>query len=305
MDHHIPVQTHTGLFGERRIVVVHPLLHSRDNRPFTVFHRILLSFNSPVVQDLSFFRCQKIKELDSPYRVLTLAGDRDPIPTVKAGGPEAGIFILLAHCDWIVTISLIEFAGRFQRILSISIVPFRVCQTEDSARGHFRLELIRLLHEAFRVKQTLRVHVVQPAEIFSFFWTAEMVSGLVCILINVIFPVIRSPGRQECRVRHLIHMPIVRIQGQADIFVPILICRMLGDIILNHFFVILYRANLRVSRILDNTVLKLESLVSFDLLLIDGGPGRDHIDGWIIQTVLCPYNLVPQHFLNVWCILVD
>ncbi|MNI08348.1 hypothetical protein D3C81_1168820 [compost metagenome] len=154
-----------------------------------------------------------------------------------------------------MAVGLIEFPCCFQSLLRITIIPSWINQTEHPTGSDLGFELVRLLHEAFLIQQSDIVYMVQPAEILTFLRTTEMVSYIKGFLIDVIFAVIRCTCRHEAHVRHLIHMPVIRIDGYSDIFVTVLIRRMLFQIILDDLLVIRNRADFRITCFLHDAML--------------------------------------------------
>ncbi|MOA04746.1 hypothetical protein D3C78_1243170 [compost metagenome] len=111
-----------------------------------------------------------------------------------------------------MSVSLIQLAFSFQCSFSIAITPVLVDQTNNTAGSDFSFVLIILLNEAFRVKQSDIVHMVEPAEIFFLSRTTEVISYFLCIDIDCIFTIIRGACSSESRISHCnVHVPIVCI----------------------------------------------------------------------------------------------
>ncbi|MMZ68013.1 hypothetical protein D1872_306590 [compost metagenome] len=111
-----------------------------------------------------------------------------------------------------MAVGLVEFPSRLQSLLRLAIVPCRIDQTEHPAGSDLGFELVRLLHKTLLIQQSDIIHVIKPAEILPFLRAAEMVSHVKGLLVDEVFAVIRRACRKEAHIRHLIHMPIIRVE---------------------------------------------------------------------------------------------
>ncbi|MNV26316.1 hypothetical protein D3C71_1174340 [compost metagenome] len=148
--------------------------------------------------------------------------------------------------------------------------------------------------------------MIQPAEILFLLRTAKVVDRLMCLLIYVIFPVIRTACRCNSRVSDgNVHMPIIRVQGDSDVLVAVLISWMFLKIGFNYILIIGDCSDFRVSGFLQDAMLKLKSTASHEFLLINRCPGRNGINRLVFIRVFCTGKVVTKHTFNIWCILVD
>ena len=99
--------------------------------------------------------------------------DGDAVTSQISGILESMIFNVLIHRNREMSVGLIELAVFLQYIFAIGY-PIRVNQAKYAAAGNLRFVLVVFLHEAFRIQKSDIVHMVQPSEIFFFFWTQVM-----------------------------------------------------------------------------------------------------------------------------------
>ncbi|MNC18105.1 hypothetical protein D3C75_660000 [compost metagenome] len=276
----------SGLFLEIGGVIIFTVIYIFRNDTFAVNDVVVLAFDTPVNQHLALVGSQVIQEFNCTHRIFSIYADPDSVASHEACRPEGSILILLRQGHRKVCIPLVQLAFGFQCSFSVSVTPVLVNQTNDTTRSNFGFVLVILLNKAFRIKQTDVVHMVEPAEIFFLGRTAEVIGHFLRININRIFSIIRGTCSNECRVGHCnVHVPIICIQGQTDVFVAVLIGWMFFKVSLDDVFIILNSLDFRITGFFDGTVLKFKSAARIKIFVIHTCIGRNSINRMIIITV--------------------